>query len=354
MKKKLRILALNLGSTSSKVSIFENQECVENIYIPHKNELLEMPLFPQQFNLRKQAILDFLKNKKVNIEDIDAISARGGRLKPLRSGVYRINEAMVSDAKNGLQGEHPANLAVVIAWELSKEYNLSAFTVDPISVDELADIARITGIMGIKRNSLSHALNMKAAAKKFSNDLGKPYQDCNLIVVHLGGGGSISAHKKGKMVDIYNSDKEGPFAIERAGNLPTLDLINFSLKECLSPGKIVSLLTQQGGFYSYFKSRDLKYIETLYYKDSNAELIVKAYVYNIVKNICSFLPIFKGKIDAVIFTGGVCHSELLRKLLKEQISFLGKIIWYPGEFEMESLAQNVILALKGEIPTNEY
>lgn len=354
MGKKLKILTLNFGSTSSKIAIYENGNYIENIYIQHEDKLLEMPLFPQQCDLRKQAIVEFLKKRKIDINRIDAISARGGRLKPLKSGVYKIDENMVSDAKSGLQGEHPANLAVVIAWELSKKYNLLAFTVDPISVDEMADIAKITGIKGIKRNCLSHALNMKAVAKKFSNDAGKSYQECDLIVVHLGGGGSISAHKKGKMIDVYNSDKEGPFAVERAGNLPTLDLIDFISTERLSSKQINDLITHYGGFYSYFRSRDLNYIEKLYYGDKKAKLVVEAYVYNIAKYICSFLPIFRGKIDAVILTGGVCHSKLIKELITEQISFIGKIVWYPGEFEMESLAQNVVLAMQGEISINDY
>lgn len=352
--KKLKILILNFGSTSSRIAIYENRNCSENIYIQHEDKLLEMPLFPQQCILRKKAVLEFLEKKGIDINEIDAISARGGRLKPIKSGVFKIDENMVSDAKKGLQGEHPANLSVAIAWELSKKYNIHAFTVDPISVDELEDVARIVGIKGIKRNCLSHALNMKAVAKKFSSIIEKSYQDCDLIVAHLGGGGSVSAHKKGKMVDVYNSDKEGPFAVERAGNIPSLDLVNFISTEKLSSKKIKDIITHQAGLYSYFGSRDLKYIEEIYYKDNSAKLVVNAYVYNIAKYICSFLPIFKGRIDAIIFTGGVCHSKLIKRLLIEQVSFLGKIVWYPGEFEMDSLAQNTFLAMKGEISLNEY
>lgn len=354
MQKKLKILTLNFGSTSSRIAIYENKNCIENSYIQHEDSLLEMALFPQQCDLRKQAILEFLEIRKIDINGIDAISARGGRIKPLKSGVYKIDKNMVSDATKGLQGEHPANLAIAIAWELSKKYNIPAYTVDPISVDELADIARITGMKGMLRNCLSHALNMKAVAKKFSSDEGKPYQDCDLIVVHLGGGGSISAHKKGEMVDVYNSDKEGPFAVERAGNLPSLDLIDFIFTEQLPAKKIIDMITHYGGLYSYFGSRDLNYIEEVYYKDDKAKLIVEAYVYNITKYICSFLPIFKGKIDAVIFTGGVCKSSLIRKFLIDRISFLGRIVWYPGEFEMESLARNVFLAIQGEMPIYDY
>jgi len=275
-------------------------------------------------------------------------------LKPIKSGIYRINKKMVQHAKIGLQGQHPANLAVVMAWDFSQEFNIPSFTVDPISVDELEDFIRITGIKDIKRCSLSHALNMKAVAKKASQDIDKDYDSAKLIIVHLGGGGSVSAHLRGKMIDLYNSDKEGPFAVERAGFIPTLDLIEYIEKKHLSPQQVIYRLAHEGGFFSYFRTRNMKQIENLYKNDSYAKLVMKAYIYNISKSVCSFLPLFKGKIDAIVITGGVCHSKLIQKLIKEQLTFLGRILWYPGEFEMESLALNTLSVLKGKSKANEY
>lgn len=350
----LKILVLNPGSTSTRIAVFEDNECIENIQIQHTNDVLKKPLFPDQYEIRKKEILNSLTNRGYKFSDFHAISARGGRLKPMKSGIYRINKKMVQHAKIGLQGQHPANLSVVMAWDFSREFNIPSFTVDPISVDELEDFVRITGIKDIKRCSLSHALNMKAVAKKASQDIDKDYDSAKLIIVHLGGGGSVSAHLRGKMIDLYNSDKEGPFAVERAGFIPTLDLIEYIEKKQLSTQKVIEMLAREGGLFSYFGTRDMKRIEDLYKNDSYVKLVMKAYIYNISKSVCSFLPLFKGKIDAVVITGGVCHSKLVQKLINEQISFLGRLLWYPGEFEMESLALNAFSVLKGESRANEY
>jgi len=350
----LKILVLNPGSTSTRIAVFQDNRCIENLQIQHTNNILKKPLFPDQYEIRKKEILNRLTNRGYKLSDFYAISARGGRLKPVKSGVYRINEEMVQHAKIGLQGQHPANLAVVMAWDFSQEFNIPSFTVDPISVDELEDFVRITGIEDIKRGSLSHALNMKAVAKKASQDIGKEYDSARLIIVHLGGGGSVSAHLKGKMIDLYNSDKEGPFAVERAGFIPTLDLMEYIEKRRLSTQKVIELLAREGGLFSYLRTRDMKWIEDMYKNDSYVKLIMKAYIYNISKSVCSFLPLFKGKIDAVVVTGGVCHSRLVQKLIKEQLAFLGRLLWYPGEFEMESLAFNTLSVIKGEIIANEY
>ncbi len=354
MKYTFKILTINPGSTSTKISIYQNDKCIENISIYHGQYTIEKPLFPDQMNFRQKEIMDYLKKKSHPIETFDALAVRGGRLKPLNSGVYTVNEAMVKDAKMGLQGEHPSNLAVVIAWDIFNKYKIPAYTVDPISVDELEDFVRITGIKEIKRNCLSHALNMKAAAKKAANEIGKPYEGANFIVAHLGGGGSVSAHKKGRMVDVYNSDKEGPFAIERAGSLPSLDLINYINRNKLSMSDSVDEISHRSGLYSYFKSRDMFEIEAQSKKNNDLSIVLDAYIYNIAKYICSLLPVFEGDLDAVILTGGVCRSDFIKEKINKKISFLGKIIFYPGEFESESLASNVYLAIKGEILLNEY
>ncbi len=354
MKERLKLLTINPGSTSTKVSIYWNDKCIENYSISHDQKIIDKPLFPDQLNLRYLEIMNYLKAKKHPIETFDALAVRGGRLKPLDSGVYIVNEAMVKDARMGLQGDHPSNLAVVIAWDVQEKYNIPAYTVDPISVDELEDFVRITGINGVERNCLSHALSMKAVAKKASQEIGKPYEESNLIVVHLGGGGSISAHKNGKMIDVYNSDKEGPFAIERAGNMPSLDLLDYLNKNKLSLSESIEEITHKAGLYSYFKTRDMVDIVIQSKRNKNLSVVLEAYIYNIAKYICSLLPALDGRLDSVVLTGGVCHSEFIREKIYNKINFLGKIIFYPGEFENESLAHNVYLAVKGEILTNEY
>ncbi|NLL61836.1 MAG: butyrate kinase [Candidatus Atribacteria bacterium] len=350
----LKILTINPGSTSTKIAIYENKNCIENHSILHNQKVLDMPLFPDQLIYRQKEITEYLQKRSHAIETIDALAVRGGRLKPLSSGVYSVNEAMVKDAEAGLQGSHPANLAVVMAWDLFKKYKIPAYTVDPISVDELEDFVRITGIKGIQRNCLSHALNMKAVAKKAAYDIGKPYEESNFIIAHLGGGGSIGAHKKGRMVDVYNSDKEGPFSVERAGNLPSLDLISYLNEGKRSFAQSIDEITHKSGLYSYFESRDMAHIEVQSKNDKKLAIILQAYIYNISKYVCSLLPILNGDLDAVILTGGVCHSSFIQEMLNEKLSFLGKIMFYPGEFENESLAHNVFLAIKGDIIINEY
>lgn len=350
----MNILVLNPGSTSTRVAVFKERVCRENHRISHPDDVLDRPLFPDQHELRQQQIINYLTDAGYRLAEFQAIAARGGRLKPVKSGVYRVNEEMVRHAQIGLQGQHPANLAVVIAWTLSQEFHIPAFTVDPISVDELDDVARITGIKQITRCSLSHALNMKAAAKKAAQEMGTSYGIAQLIVVHLGGGGSISAHLQGRMVDIYNSDKEGPFAVERAGFIPTLDLLDFLEQEELTPQQAVVKLAHEGGFFSHFGTRDIAQIERLYDESSDARLVMQAYIYAIAKGVCSFLPLFGTSLDAVVFTGGVCHSKLIQQLLKDRLGFLGKLLWYPGEFEMESLALNTLAVLQGEFEAYEY
>lgn len=350
----MNILVLNPGSTSTRIAVFKGNKCVNHFQIQHADNILNKPLFPDQYEIRKTEILNILTNKGFKLSNFHAIAARGGRLKPVKSGVYSINEEMVQHATIGLQGQHPANLAVVMAWDCSKEYNIPSFVVDPISVDELEDFVRVTGIKDIERGSLSHALNMKAVSKKASRDISRDYESAKLIIVHLGGGGSVSAHLNGKMVDLYNSDKEGPFAVERAGFIPTLDLLEYMVKKQKSPQQLIYKLAHEGGLYAHFGTRDMRWIEELYEQDSHAKLVIKAYIYNIAKSVCSFLPLFQGKIDAVVITGGVCHSKLIQELIKEQLTFLGRILWYPGEFEMESLALNTLSVLEGKSIAYEY
>jgi len=351
---KMLILVLNPGSTSTRVALYANGSCINSSRIEHASEVLDMPLFPDQYNLRRNEIFIYLKNNKVDPQQLDAVAARGGRLKPIPSGVYRVNDQMVRDAHQGLQGQHPANIAVVLAAEIEQIYGVPAFTVDPISVDELDDVARITGLKGVYRSSLSHALSMKAVARRAAKDLNLDYEKARLIVAHLGGGGSISAHLGGRMVDLYNSDQEGPFAVERAGAIPSLKLLEFLENRNLPFDQAIKKLTHEGGLFSHFGVRDIQTIQTLSNKENAAKIILDAYIYNIAKAISSFLPIFSGKVDALVFTGGVIHNINIQKALDKQLSFISKIFWYPGEFEMDALAEGVRAALLGKEQIHEY
>jgi len=348
------VLVINPGSTSTKIAVFngEKELFLENLAL--SDDQLNLLLFPDQYEIRKQQILECLEKHKIHPKDLTAIAARGGRIKPLKSGVYKINDPMVHDAKIGLQGEHPSNVAVVIANEFSMNFMIPAYTIDPISVDEMAKWSKITGLKEIYRNSLSHALNMKAAAKKAAEQLGKPYRDSKLIVAHLGGGTSISAHLDGKMVDILNSDKEGPFAVERAGALPSLELVELCYSGKYTKEELIKKLTHEGGLYSHFGTRDIKVILNKVNDNPSNNEIIHSYVYNITKSICGFFAVFDGLPDAIVITGGVIKSDVIRQMILAKLNFGIPVIVYPGEMEMESLAAGALKAAKNEIPVMEY
>ncbi|RIE08002.1 butyrate kinase [Candidatus Cryosericum hinesii] len=348
------ILVVNPGSTSTRVALYEDGSCRDTSRLEHDSATLDKPLFPDQYDLRRDGVLAYLRNQKVDPRELAAVAARGGRLKPVSSGVYRVNEQMVRDAREGLQGQHPANTAVVLAAEIERTYGVPAYSVDPISVDELDDVARITGLKGIEHASLSHALSMRAVARRAARELGFEYRNTRLIVAHLGGGGSISAHLGGRMVDLYNSDQEGPFAVERAGGLPSLKLLEYLKDRGLSFAQGIRTLAHEGGLYSYFGVRNMQAIEDLASKETGGRAVLDAYVYQIAKGVASFLPIFSGKVDAVVFTGGVTCSTSIQKALEERLSFVGKILWYPGEFEMDALADGVRAALLGQEQVRDY
>jgi len=348
------ILVVNPGSTSTRTALYEDERCVDSAKLEHVGAFLDLPLFPDQYRARRQGVLDHLERIGVDPRQLDGFAARGGRLKPVSSGVYRVNEEMVGHAKRGLQGQHPANIAVVMAWDFEKEFGVPGYTVDPISVDELDETARITGIKDISRASLSHALSMKSVAKKAAREIGMEYADAGLIVTHLGGGGSISAHLRGRMVDLYNSDQEGPFAVERAGGLSTLKLLEYMEAKAISIPEAVKELAHEGGMVSHFGMRNIQDILKLAEDHTEAKSVIDAYVYQIAKGVSSFLPLFGGRPDALAFTGGVIHSEKIRGMLADSLGFAGRLLWYPGEFEMEALAEGVRNVLKGDILPLDY
>lgn len=348
------VLAINPGSTSTKIAVFVGKNEMFRDSLALSDDQLMLPLFPNQYQIRKQQIIESLERHEITIEQIDVLAARGGRIKPLKSGVYSVDINMVNDAKAGIQGIHPSNIAVVIAYEFSIQLKINAYTVDPISVDEMADWAKLTGLKEINRNSLSHALNMKAAGKKAANDLGIPYIHSKLIVAHIGGGSSISAHNNGKMVDVLNSDKEGPFSVERAGAIPSLDLVELCFSGTYSKEEMINKLAHEGGLYSHFRSRNIKSILLEVNSNPNNKKIITGYVYNIAKNICSLFSTFGELPDGIVLTGGVMNSDIIREKLLARLNFGIPIIVYPGEMEMESLSSGALEADDGEIEVLVY
>ena len=350
-----RILVINPGSTSTKVGLFEdeNRVWVEKISHPVE-EIKKYERIIDQLDMRKQVIESFLEGK--DVKELHAVVGRGGLLKPIPSGTYRVNERMIEDLRKGVQGEHASNLGGILAHEIGKKYNAPAFIVDPVVVDEMDEIAKVTGWPEIKRRSIFHALNHKAVARRAAKELGKRYEDVNLIVVHLGGGISAGAHKKGKVVDVNNAlNGDGPFAPERAGSLPNWDLIEIVLSGKYTRDELKKKLAGKGGVVAHLGTNDMREVgDRLRHGDEHATFIMQAMAYQVAKEIGALSTVLKGEIDGIVLTGGLAYDDNFISWIKERVSFLGRIFVYPGEDEMEALALGALRVLRGEEEAKEY
>lgn len=349
---KYKILSINPGSTSTKLGVYENEQVVAIQTIRHSaEELKSFSKVSDQFLFRKNLIINFLKNDGIVIDDFNAIVGRGGILKPIQAGVYEVNDAMKKDLTTGTYGEHASNLGGLIAAEMAAGIpNCRAFIADPIVVDELQDVARITGHPLFKRISVFHALNQKAIAKRFAQENGKKYEELNLIVVHMGGGISVSAHKNGRVIDVNNAlDGDGPFSPERAGTIPSGQLAKLCFGGEYSLDEVKKMINGKGGLMAHLGINEAHVaVEKIKEGDKHAELIMKAMVYNVAKEIGSMAVVLEGNIDAIILTGGIAHNEFVVGHLKPMVSFLAPIKVYPGEDEMSALAMNGLRVLRGE------
>jgi butyrate kinase len=346
-----KILVINPGSTSTKLGFFEGEKPIFIEVLRHNSEeIKKYKRIFDQYEFRKNVVLNFLKDKNISLESITCVVGRGGLIKPVESGTYIVNEKMIEDLKEAKRGEHASNLGAIIAYEIAKELNIPAFIVDPVVVDEMDDIARISGLKGIERKSIFHALNQKAVARKAAKDLGKKYEDVNLIVVHLGGGISIGAHRKGKVVDVNNAlNGDGPFAPERAGGLPTQDLVDLCFSGKYTYEEMKKKLAGEGGLVSHLGTNDAREVEKrIENGDNYARLVYEAMAYQISRTIGEMAAVLKGDIDAIVLTGGIAYSNMLVNWIKERVSFLGKILVYPGEDEMGALALGALRVLRKE------
>ncbi len=352
-----KILVINPGSTSTKIAVFEGGEEIFSKTLRHSaEELKPFKKIIDQLEFRKNAILNALKEAGFELSEFSAIAARGGLIHPVPSGTYLVNEDMVKDLKEGRYGEHASNLGAVIALDIARKIGVNAYIVDPVVVDEMEEIARISGLKGVKRKPLWHALNQKAVARRASKDLGKKYEDANLVVVHLGGGISIAAHKKGKVVDVNNAlNGDGPFAPERAGGLPTVSLAKLCYSGKYTFEEMKKKLAGKGGLVSHLGTNSALEVEKMIEKgDSYAKLVYEAMAYQIAKTVGEMATVLEGKIDAVVITGGLARSDMLVDWIKERVSFIAPVKVYPGEDEMKALAEGVLRVLKGEEKEKTY
>lgn len=348
-----KILALNPGSTSTKIALYEDEKEIFKLNIEHPSEELEKyKNVADQYEMRYEAILNVLKDKNVNLKELSAVVGRGGLLPPVKAGAYRVNELMVDCLKNRPVVEHASNLGAIIAFSMAEDLKIPAYICDSVSVDEFEPIARVSGMKDIERKSFVHALNTRAVAIKTAKEMGKNFNELNLIVAHLGGGISISVIKNGKIIDIV-SDDEGPFSPERSGRVPCKDL----MKMCYENEKAVvsKKMRGKGGLVSYLGTNNALEVEArIKNGDEYAKLVYEAMAYQISKGIGELATVVDGKVDAVIITGGIAYSEFITGLIKKSVGFIAAVKIVPGENELESLALGTLRVLKGEEKANEY
>jgi len=349
------ILVIDPGSTSTKVGIFHDNQLIKENFKHERIEIEQFKTIIDQLEYRFNIIKHFIQNNHPTLS-FSAVIGRGGLIHPVEGGVYRVNDKMIEDLKAGINGQHASNLGGILAKRFAKHYQCEAFIADPVVVDEMMPIAKYSGLKGIERKSIFHALNHKATARKVANKIGKSYEEVNFVVAHLGGGISIGIHSKGKVIDVNNAlDGDGPFSPERAGSLPVSGIKDYLAKNNISIEDLTKVVSKQAGLISYVGSVDMiKIEEDINNSDRYKEEIVNAMAYQIAKEICSLTAAVNGNIDGIILTGGLAHSKYLIDLISKRVSFLGKIFVEPGENEIESLLMSAKLVLEGKIQIKEY
>jgi len=342
------ILTINPGNTSTKIGLFENTRPLFVKTIAHNDEELKrFKCIADQKDYRMNEILSEIERERFDLKSLNCVVGRGGLLRPLQSGTYLINEKMLSDLKRAERGEHASNLGAIIAYEIANRYSIPSYIVDPVTVDEMEDVARISGFVELERESLLHALNTKAVAKRYAQSINRSYEELRLIVVHLGSGISLSAHIGGRMVDVVNPRDEGPFSPDRAGGVPSLKLAKLCFSGRYDYKTLEKKLFGEGGIYSYLGTRDLRrVIEMIDSGDQKAKLIYDAMVYQISKYIGYMAPVLMGQIDCIILTGGMANEKRLIEDIKKRVSFLGKIEVFPGEDELQALCEGAYRVLR--------
>lgn len=352
----MKILVINVGSTSTKVAIFETADVrAKETIVYSGKELSSYRDIRDQLPRREKDVLKFISRHSIDMKEMDIIISRGGVGKPGPAGVYEINEAMCDDLITGRYAKHPSALGPAIALDLSKKYGIQSIVIDPPSTDEFQQLTRISGLPEFERKSGFHALNQKAAARRAASEIGKRYEDINLIVAHLGGGITIGAHRGGQVIDCTHGLSEGPFTPERAGSLPTMDLIDLAFSGKYGKEQLQKKLAGKGGLYAYLGTTDATEVEKMINGgNEDAKLVYQAMAYQIAKDIGAFFVVLKGRVDGVVLTGGLARSEMLVGWIVEWINFLARIFVYPGEDEMTTMAERALRVLMGEEKVKEY
>ena len=353
-----RILAINPGSTSTKIAVYEDDRAVLVKNLRHSDAEMERfrghPILEQQ-DFRRAQIETALTQAGILMSSLSAVVGRGGLLPPLASGTYEVNDAMLEKLRQARRGDHASNLGAFLARTIAQKAGVAAYIVDPVSVDEWNDVARLSGTALLQRQALSHALNSKAVAKRFARENAKPYDSLRLIVAHLGSGISVSAHENGRMVDATNSREEGAFSTERAGGVPAMQLVELCYSGHYTKTQVEALLFRDGGLSSYLGTKNLAEVEQrISTGDKKAALVFAAMVYQIAKEIGAMAAVLQGRVNAILLTGGMAHSAKLVAELSDYVTWIAPIAIFPGEDELQALAEGVLRVLRGEENPKEF
>lgn len=357
MEQSFRILAINPGSTSTKIAIYENERELFELNISHsQDDIAGYSSIIEQYDFRKQVILKALEDHGMNLSRLAAVVGRGGLLKPIEGGTYRVNDEMLRDLQNSKNGEHASNLGAILADEIAHQLNIEAFIVDPVVVDELDDVARISGVADFERKSIFHALNQKAVARKVANDLDREYEQLNLIVCHMGGGITIGSHKKGRVVDVNNGlHGEGPFSPERAGTVPAGDLVSMCFSGAYYAHEVMKKIVGQGGLVGHLGTNDAREVEErIKAGDENAAVVYDAMAYQIAKEISSHAAVFSGDVDAIVLTGGLAYGESFVDKIRSRVQWISSVIVEPGENEMQALTEGALRVMRKQERARHY
>lgn len=350
-----RILAINPGSTSTKIAVYDNEEQILVKGIDHiADEIAKYDRVQDQFDMRKEEVLKVLCENNIDIDTLNAVVGRGGLLPPVKSGAYLVNDEMIDRLKNRPILEHASNLGAIISYEIAKPLGINAYIYDSVAVDELIDVARLSGLKGMDRDCLSHALNSRAMAIKYAKKNNKNYNKLNLIVAHLGGGITVSIHSKGRMIDIV-SDDEGSFSPERSGRVPCKKLIDSCFSGKYTHKEMLKLIRGKGGIVSYLNTVDVREVEAMINEgDEEAKLVHEAMAYQVSKAIGELATVVEGKVDAIVITGGIAHSKTMTSNIKKRVEFISNVEIMAGENELESLSFGTLRVLNGEEKAKEY
>ncbi len=355
---RMKQLIINPGSTSTKIAVYDEERVIFENTIRHDfEEISKYERITDQFEFRKNLILNVLKNNKVDLKTLDAVVGRGGLLKPIEGGTYKVNDKMVEDLKKNIMGEHASNLGGLLARSIADEISVPAFITDPVVVDEMEEIAKISGHPSFVRTPIWHALNQKAVARRAaSEEFNKKYEEMNFVVVHLGGGITVGAHKKGRVIDVNNGlNGEGPFSPERSGTLPTEQLVKACFSGKYTEAEVKKMLVGKGGLTAYMGTNNAKEVSDMAESgDKKAELIYSAMSYQVAKAIGEYSVVLDGMVDAIILTGGIAYDKKFIDRIIKKVSFISRVLVYPGEDELLALAQGGLRVLKNTEKVKEY